>query len=142
MILLDTNVISELMKPEPEPTVLDWVDQQVDTDLYFSAITKAEVEWGIDLLADGKRKRQLVEAAAAVFALFDGRCLDYACSVASGYVAVAAESRRAGRPMSVEDMMIAAIAYTQDAVLATRNVSDFDFLPGLALVNPWLVSQV
>lgn len=136
MILLDTNIISELMKATPEPNVLAWADVQLDTDLYFSAITKAEVEWGIALLADGKRKQRLGEAAAEVFALFEGRCLDYACAVAPYYVAIALFSKQAGRPMSVEDMLIAAIAQANNATLATRNVTDFDFLPGLVLVNP------
>lgn len=137
MILLDTNVLSELMKAQPNLQVLQWVDQQLDTDLYFSAISKAEVEWGIELLADGKRKRQLAEAAAEVFAMFAGRCLDYACHVAPYYVAIAMHSKQAGRPMSIEDMLIAAVAQASNAVLATRNVTDFDFLPDVTLVNPW-----
>lgn len=137
MILLDTNVISELMKANPEPNVLVWTDQQLDTDLYFSAISKGEVEWGIALLADGKHKQQLADAASEVFALFEGCCLDYSCDVTSYYVAIAAFSKQAGRPMSVEDMLIAAVAQANDCVLATRNVTDFDFLPGLVLVNPW-----
>jgi predicted nucleic acid-binding protein len=138
MILLDTNVISELMKANPEPNVLAWTDQQLDTDLYFSAISKGEVEWGIALLADGKRKQQLADAASEIFALFEGRCLDYSCDVTSYYVAIAAFSKQAGHPMSVEDMLIAAVAQANDCVLATRNVTDFDFLPGLVLVNPWV----
>lgn len=137
MILLDTNVISELMKAKPEPNVLAWADQQLDTDLYFSAISRGEVEWGIALLADGKRKQHLADAAVEVFAMFEGRCLDYACYVSSFYVAIAMYSKQVGRPMSVEDMLIAAVAQANGAVLATRNVTDFDFLPGLVLVNPW-----
>jgi hypothetical protein len=137
MILLDTNVISELMKETPNVKVLAWTDQQLDTDLYFSAISKAEVEWGIALLADGKRKQHLADAAVEVFAMFEGRCLDYTCRVAPFYVAIALYSKQVGRPMSVEDMLIAAVAQANDAVLATRNVADFDFLPELALVNPW-----
>ena len=137
MILLDTNVISELMKETPNAKVLAWLDQQLDTDLYFSAISKAEVEWGIALLADGKRKQHLADAAVEVFAMFEGRCLDYACRVAPFYVAIALYSKQVGRPMSVEDMLIAAVAQANDAELATRNVTDFDFLPGLMLVNPW-----
>lgn len=138
MILLDTNVISELMKEKPEPRVLEWADQQLDMDLYFSAISKAEVEWGIALLVDGKRKRKLAEAATAVFALFEGRCLEYGCHATACYVGIAAASKQVGRPMSVEDMMIATLAQANDCVLATRNVTDFDFLPGLVLVNPWV----
>lgn len=137
MILLDTNVISELMKVNPEPKVLAWIDQQLDTDLYFSAISKGEVEWGIALLTEGKRKQQLADAAVEVFAMFEGRCLDYSCGVTPHYTAIAAFSKQVGRPMSVEDMLIAAIAQANNAMLVTRNVTDFDFLPGLGLVNPW-----
>ncbi|MBU0656046.1 MAG: type II toxin-antitoxin system VapC family toxin [Gammaproteobacteria bacterium] len=137
MILLDTNVISELMKVNPEPNVLAWTDRQLDTDLYFSAISKGEVEWGIALLADGKRKRQLADIASEVFALFDRRCLDYSCDITPHYVAIAAFAKQVGRPMRVEDMLIAAVAQANDCVLATRNVTDFDFLSGLVLVNPW-----
>ncbi|QTR48079.1 type II toxin-antitoxin system VapC family toxin [Thiothrix litoralis] len=137
MILLDTNVISELMKAKPEVNVLAWADQQLDTDLYFSAISKGEIEWGIALLVDGKRKQLLADAAIEVFAMFEGRCLDYTCDVSPFYVAIAMYSKQVGRPMSVEDMLIAAVAQANDAVLATRNVTDFDFLPGLLLVNPW-----
>ncbi|OQX04383.1 MAG: VapC toxin family PIN domain ribonuclease [Thiothrix lacustris] len=137
MIVLDTNVISELMKETPNAKVLTWADQQLDTDLYFSSVSKSEVEWGIALLADGRRKQQLADAAVEVFAMFEGRCLDYTCHVSSFYVAIALYSKQVGRPMSIEDMLIAAVAQANNAMLATRNVTDFDFLPGLVLVNPW-----
>ena len=137
MILLDTNVISELMKAQPNPNVLAWTDQQLDTDLYFSSISKGEIEWGIALLPDGKRKQQLADATCEVFAMFDGRCLNYACDVSPFYVAIATYSKQIGRPMSVEDMLIAAVAQANQATLATRNTADFDFLPALVLINPW-----
>lgn len=137
MILLDTNVLSELMKAQPNSSVLQWVDQQLDTDLYFSAISKAEIEWGIALLAAGKRKQQLAEAAAEVFVMFAGRCVDYTCQATPHYAAIALSAKQAGRPMSIEDMLIAAVAQVNNALLATRNVTDFEFLPGLVLVNPW-----
>ncbi len=137
MILLDTNVISELMKAQPNPNVLAWTDQQLDTDLYFSSISKGEIEWGIALLPDSKRKQQLADAACEVFAMFDGRCLNYTCDVSPFYVAIATYSKQIGRPMSVEDMLIAAIAQANQATLATRNTADFDFLPALVLINPW-----
>lgn len=72
-----------------------------------------------------------------MLAAFEGRCLDYACAASTGYVAIAEASKTAGRPMSIEEMLIAAIAQANACVLATRNVSDFDFLPGLQVVNPW-----
>ncbi len=137
MILLDTNVISELMKAEPNANVLAWVDEQLDTDLYFSSISKGEIEWGIALLPEGKRKHQLADAAKEIFAMFEERCLDYTCYASPFYVAIAAYSKEIGRPMSVEDMLIAAIARANHATLVTRNTVDFNFLPNLTLINPW-----
>ena len=137
MILLDTNVISELMKAQPNASVLSWVDDQVETDLYLCAISKAEIEWGIALLDDGKRKRQLQQAAKAVFNLFATRCLDYNCDTTAYYVEIALHARQSGRPMSVEDIMIAAIAKAHHGLLVTRNSKDFDFLLDMRLCNPW-----
>ena len=137
MFLLDTNVISELMKTKPEANVLHWVDQQLDIDLYFCAISKGEIEWGIELLPQGKRKQALADAAIVVFELFEGRCLSYSCEVTPSYRDIATVSKQLGRPMSVEDQLIAAIAQANNAVLVTRNLVDFDFLPNLKLLNPW-----
>lgn len=137
MILLDTNVISELMKDQVNVSVLDWVDGQLETDLYLCAISKAEIQWGVGLLDDGKRKKLLQESAEAVFELFSARCLDYRCDAASHYADIAILSRRLGRPMSTEDMMIVAVAKSHEALLVTRNIKDFDFLPDLKLFNPW-----
>lgn len=139
MILLDTNVISELMKATPAASVLAWVDSQITTDLHICAISKAEIEWGIGLLENGKRKQQLQQAAAAMFDLFTGRCLDYSCKAASYYADIALSAKRQGRPMSVEDMMIAAVAQAQNGLLVTRNTKDFEFLPDIRLFNPWRV---
>ena len=137
MILLDTNVISELMKSRPEPKVLHWLDQKFDTDLNISVVSKAEIELGIAQLPEGKRKQSLAAAAFAVLDAFEGRCLEYACAMSTNYVQIAAASKALGRPMSIEDMLIAAIAQANRCVLVTRNVSDFAFLPGLDVVNPW-----
>ncbi len=137
MILLDTNVISELMKTNPAASVLRWLDAQVEADLYICAISKAEIEWGIGLLEESKRKQQLRQAATVIFELFTGRCLDYGCSAASHYADIALSAKRSGRPMSIEDMMIAAIAQAQNGLLVTRNTKDFEFLPKIRLFNPW-----
>ncbi|WP_020558529.1 type II toxin-antitoxin system VapC family toxin [Thiofilum flexile] len=138
MFLLDTNVLSELMKLHPEPKVMEWIDAQLESDLYFCAISKGEIEWGIALLPEGKRKHALAEVALQVFILFEGRCLAYSCEVSPFYRDIAITAKQLGRPMSVEDGMIAAIAQANNAVLVTRNEVDFDFLPNLTLVNPWV----
>ena len=137
MILLDTNVISELMREDPNESVVSWLDQQFETDLYLCAITKAEIECGIGLLDSGKRKLKLQKAAVATFEFFPKRCLAYSCDAASRYTEIVVYTRRIGRPMSVEDMMIAAVAQSDSALLVTRNIKDFDFLPDLQLLNPW-----
>lgn len=125
------------MRTRPEPAVLAWLDRQPDTDLYYCAVTKAEIALGVALLPDGKCKQGLAEAAAGIFDAFEGRCLDYDCAATSRYVAIAKRSRTIGRPVSIEDMLIAAIAQANGGLLATRNISDFDFLPELERLNPW-----
>lgn len=86
---------------------------------------------------DGKRKQQLQRAATAVFDLFPGRCLEYDCDAASQYAKIALYSHQTGRPMSIEDMMIAAVAQSGNGLLVTRNSKDFDFLTDVRLLNPW-----
>ncbi|WP_295393332.1 type II toxin-antitoxin system VapC family toxin [uncultured Thiodictyon sp.] len=137
MILLDTNVISEWMKREPELNVIAWLDRQAAAHLFISAVTRAEIEVGIGLLPKGRRKSALTAAAQIVLRDFEQRCLAFDCHCATGYGAILTESRRLGRPMSVEDAQIAAVALRHGFQLATRNVSDFDFLSSLKLVNPW-----
>lgn len=138
MILLDTNVLSELMKSAPETGVLEWIDTLPASECYISAITKAEIELGIALLPDGKRKSSLKTAAGLMFDEFLDRCLSFNSTAASRYAEIVAGRTRIGRPVSVEDAQIAAIALTQKMSLATRNTSDFEFIEGLALINPWL----
>ena len=137
MILLDTNVISEWMKREPELTVIAWLDYQVADQLFISAVTRAEIETGIGILPAGQRKTALTAAAAVLLVDFASRCLAFDCDCATRYATILTESRRRGRPISVEDAQIAAIALRHGCQLATRNVSDFDFLAGLDLINPW-----
>lgn len=138
MILLDTNVLSELMKSAPEISVLEWLDTLPASECYISAITKAEIELGIALLPDGKRKINLKTAAGLMFDEFQGRCLSVNSTAASRYADIVAERTRIGRPVSVEDAQIAAIALSHDMSLATRNTSDFELIEGLTIINPWL----
>jgi hypothetical protein len=138
VILLDTNVLSELMRPTPEPCVVNWVDALPEWDLWISAITVAEIKLGIALLNDGKRKSVLLGLAEQMFREdFPDRCLPFDYQAAADYAIIVAERTRQGRPISVEDAQLAAIARTADLSLATRNTRDFIGIPGIELINPW-----
>lgn len=138
MILLDTNVISELMRPVPDPNVVSWLDRQPEWDLWISAITVAEIRLGLALLPAGKKKKVLLDIAEQMFLEdFQDRCLPFDYQAAAAYAVIVSERNKKGRPISVEDAQIAAIARTADLVLATRNSRDFVDIEGLALVDPW-----
>lgn len=137
MILLDTNVLSELMRSHPNPAVITWLDAQSSQHVYISAITRAEIELGIALLSDGRRKQGLQTAAARMFAEFTGRCLPFDEPAATRYGSLVAARMRAGSPISVEDGQIAAIALANRLALATRNVTDFSGIDGLSLIDPF-----
>lgn len=111
MILLDTNVVSELMKAEPSPGVLAWIDAASAATLFASAITQAEILYGVALLPSGKRRDALAGAARAAFdSLFRGRILPFDSDAAEVFAALAAERRQVGRPIAQADAQIAAIA--------------------------------
>ena len=97
----------------------------------------SEITLGIALLANSKRKKALQRAADEIFAVFIDRCLSLDCDTATYYAQIVATARKAGRPMSVEDAQIAAIAQQNGLALATRNLTDFNFLNALVLINPW-----
>ncbi|MEN8178759.1 MAG: type II toxin-antitoxin system VapC family toxin [Pseudomonadota bacterium] len=137
MILLDTNVLSELMKPAPELAVIQWLDAQLDSQVFLPAITKAEIELGIALLPNGKRKNRFIQLADALFDEFQDRILPFDAGAASYYANLVATTRKAGRTISVEDAQIAAITQANRLTLATRNTKDFEFIPELLLINPW-----
>lgn len=137
MILLDTNVISELMRLAPDPSVLEWVDGQPGYRMYISAVTRAEIELGLALLPEGRRKDGLQSAATRMFGEFHGRCLAFDEPAASRCAALVSARMRAGRPISVEDAQIAAVALAAGFVLATRNVGDFEEIAGLLVIDPW-----
>ena len=137
MIVLDTNVLSELIKPAPEAQVLDWVADQPMASVFTTAITQAEILYGLALLPDGRRKAALEKAVVGMFEEdFARRVLLFDGAAAHAYAVVAAERRRAGRPISQFDAQIAAICRSRGADLATRNVSDFTGC-GIQVVNPW-----
>jgi len=138
LILLDTNVLSELMRPKPESIVVRWVDGRQECDVWISAITVAEIRLGIELLPNGKRKSLLISMADHMFhEEFAGRCLPFDYEAACKYSQIVADRSRKGKPISVEDAQIAAIAITADLSLATRNIKDFEGIEELNVINPW-----
>jgi hypothetical protein len=137
VILLDTNVLSELMRRAPSSRVVSWVAAQPARSLYVTSITQAEILHGVALLPQGRRRSSIESAALAMFEVdFAGRVLPFAGDAAAPYARIAAERRRAGRPISHFDAQIAAIARVSGAALETRNVEDFERC-GIELVNPW-----
>lgn len=140
MILLDTNVLSEFMRPRPSARVASWLDEQPAGEVYTSAISRAEIELGLLLMPTAKRQEALSQAAWAMFDEdFAGRCLPFDEDAARQYARIMAARTRAGRPISVEDAQIAAIALACRLPLATRNTTDFELIDGLDVVNPWTV---
>jgi toxin FitB len=139
MILLDTNVLSEFMRPQPSASVVLWLDAQPADEVYISAISRAEIELGLRLMPAGKRQEALNQAAQAMFAKdFAGRCLPFDEDAALHYARIVSARTRIGHPMSVEDAQIAAIALAHRMILATRNTADFELIDGLEVVNPWI----
>ena len=141
MILLDTNVLSELMRPIPDPNVVRWLDAWPEWEVWISAVTIAEIRLGISILPAGKRKDLLLALAEQMFHEdFPDRCLPFDCEAAGEYALIVSERNRHGHPISVEDAQIAAIAGTAGLTLVTRNTKDFSDITGLELVDPWVDS--
>ena len=137
MIVLDTNVVSELMRDSPQQAVRDWFRAQSASSLFVTTVTEAEILTGIALLPDGRRRRGLSAVAAHVFAtLFTGRILVFDSDAANIYAEIFAQRHAAGRPISRADCQIAAIARSHGAAVATRNVTDFEGTE-VELINPW-----
>jgi predicted nucleic acid-binding protein len=137
MILLDTNVLSEFMKPRPEPQVLAWIDSKDPGELATCTIVLAELLAGLDLMPDGNRQRQLREKAEYMFsALFADRIFDLDVSAARMFGTVLKMRASMGRPIDDMDALIAATALTKGVTLATRNIPDFEHC-GIQLINPW-----
>lgn len=137
MIILDTNVVSELMRPEPSPGVASWVRHRDRHELRTSVITLAEVRYSIARLPDGRRKQVLLGAADEIFSAFADQILPVDSQAAEHYSVIASSRERAGKPIASFDALIAAVCRSHGAALATRNVSDFDGT-GVETVNPWL----
>ena len=137
MIILDTNVISEPLKPLPEPAVLDWLDRQSSQTLYLTTVNLAELLAGIEVLPQGRRRAELQHALTTqVIPLFEGRILSFDEKAAEAFARIHASAQALGNPISFADGAIAAIASAQGFILATRNVRDFRST-GVELINPW-----
>ncbi|MFP4606637.1 MAG: type II toxin-antitoxin system VapC family toxin [Thiohalospira sp.] len=137
MILLDTNVLSELMRPDPHTGVVAWVDQWPVDELAVTTITVSEVLFGLERLEEGLRRRRLESVARTMFEEeFRGRILPFDLRAAEAYATLAAHRMAEGHPISMADAQIAAIARTRNAALATRNIRDFSGL-SLELFDPW-----
>jgi hypothetical protein len=142
MTILDTNVLSELMRTNPSPHVVSWVANQPTGELFTTSITEAEIFYGIELLTRGKRRDSLLVAAEGIFAMdLAGRIFGFEGAAARVFSKIAAHRRTLGRPISQADAQIAAITVVRSAKLATRNVADFaDCGIDIDVVNPWSVS--
>jgi len=137
MIILDTNIISELMAADPEPNVVEWLNKQETSTLFLTTITVAEIYYGLSLLPRGKRKSFLEKQFDRFLqTAFEQRILAFDLSCTAVYGDIMAKRRRAGRPMSSLDGQIAAIALNRSFAVATRNTKDFSSC-GLDLINPF-----
>ena len=140
MIVWDTNVVSELMRPEPLEQVVEWTDRQAVDEVFITAITVAELLYGIGRLPPGRRRNELAEVVGEMLREdFERRLLAFDGVAAVHYADIVVERERIGRPISMADAQIAAICRSHDATVATRNVDDFADV-GVDIVNPWTAS--
>ncbi|MBN8500458.1 MAG: type II toxin-antitoxin system VapC family toxin [Sphingomonadales bacterium] len=140
MILLDTNVVSEAMKPEPHSSVRDWLDAQSAETLFLSSVTVAELLFGIGALPMGKRKDNLAAALNGVMDLFGARILPFDTNAARRYAELAVKARMAAKGFPTPDGYIAAIAAAHEFAVASRDTSAFR-AAGLIVINPWTAMQ-
>ena len=137
MILLDTNVVSEIMKVAPSASVLQWLNDQPSSSLYISSVTVGEITYGLRILPNGKRRSHLNEHFELfVSRAFDQRVLSYDEAAARSYGEIMGKRKELGRPLSVPDGQIAAIARSNRLVVATRNIADFEEC-GVELIDPF-----
>ena len=140
-VLLDTNVVSELLRPSPNPVVENWVAVRQAADLHFSAVGEAELRYGVAILSAGRRRDALALAIEKILREdFEDRVLPFDTEAAREYADFAASRRAAGRPVAPADCQIAAIARSRDVAVATRNVRDFADM-AITLIDPWVGSD-
>lgn len=137
--LVETNVLSELMRTDPAPQVSNWFANHLEHQFFLSSISQAEIWTGIAVLPEGKRRNALTDSAELLLENdMAGRRLVFGAAAAKHYAIVCANRKRIGRPITTEDAQIAAIALAEDLILVTRNTQDFEGIEGLAVLNPWL----
>jgi predicted nucleic acid-binding protein len=136
VIVLDTNVIAEAMRPDPNPAVVSWLNGQSAETLYLSSVTLAELLFGIGAIPTGSRRDRLAQALDRLLALFPGRVLPFDQDAARRYADMAVTARAAGHPLPVSDGYIAATAASRGFAVATRNTRDFQNI-GVDLIDPW-----
>lgn len=136
MIILDTNLVSELMKPAPDPDVYRWVARQPPLETRVTAITRAEILYGIESLPPGKRRTAIAAAAKFVFDHVPAPVLPFDADAAAHFARIAASRKRIGQPIGLMDAQIAAIALSHGATLATRDEAGFAHC-GVRIANPW-----
>jgi toxin FitB len=136
MIIVDTNVAAELMRPSPSPLVRRWIESRTAAELRTTAVTLAEIRYGLERLPDGRRKERLVAAADEVFTEFSDDVLPFDAEAAACYAVIVAHRDRVGLPIEGFDAQIAAICQSRGAALATRNVKDFRET-GISVIDPW-----
>lgn len=135
MIVIDTSIVSEMMRPDPNDNVAAWIERA--GRLHTTAVTRADIDYGIARLPKDARRDRLMETAALVFADFDDVILPFDARAARQYGRVVSGRERAGRPIATADAQVAAICASRRATLATRNTADFQ-TTGVALLNPWI----
>ena len=137
MLLLDTNILSAMMRPQPSPALATWIAAQPIETLFTAAICQAEILAGLAIMPAGRRRHALAAAAQAMFAEdFAGRVLAFDAAAAPHYAALFAARRQSGRPSAAPDLMIAAIARANDASVVTRDSGGFAGC-GLTVIDPW-----
>ncbi len=137
MIVLDTNVVSEFMRIQPDEIVVKWLEAQPSEEIFTTTITIFEIQYGLNILPDGKRKRGLIhQFELAIQHDFAGRILDFDQGAAIAAARISAEYKKQGQGADVRDVQIAGISASKGCVLVTRNVMDFR-LSKLEIINPW-----
>lgn len=141
MIVLDTNVISELWKAAPDAGVLGWIDEQMVETLYLSTVTIAELRYGLATMPEGKRRTIFQDRLEReVLGVFNGRVLSFDLNASQSYAQIMAQAKQSGKAIGMADGYIAATAASRGMVVATRDTSPFE-AAGLTVINPWVVSQ-